>query len=159
MADQVRGLVAADIGSDHAFLPAYLLRRRIVQKLIVVEKTLGPYNNSIQALSRLPTAEVRLGDGLEPLSPGEVDCLTMTGFGGRSMLRILEAHPERCPDRIVLQPNNSAEALREWGQHSGFKVTALRVERYSVLILERQYSHRMISLLDPVSEVRQPSAT
>ncbi len=130
----------ADIGADHALLPRYLLLSGRVQRVIVVEKHKGPWENARRALAGL-AAEVRLGDGLGALEAGEADSLSLCGMGARLMLRILSAHPARLPPRLVLQPNDSALPLRRWALQAGY---ALRNEqmvegfwRYSILTLER----------------------
>jgi tRNA (adenine22-N1)-methyltransferase len=134
----------ADIGSDHGFLPAYLVQTGRVQRVIVVEKTRAPFERARRALARV-AADVRLGDGLEPLRPGEVDCLTMSGFGAFQMARILRRHPERVPARLVLQPNGNPEPLLEWAVEHGFRLQEqVQVEQgrsYSVLTFERSQEH------------------
>ncbi len=122
VAGEIRAETYADIGADHALLPRYLLQTGRVRRVIVVEKSRGPWENARRALRGLP-AEVRLGDGLGPLAPGEVEALSLCGMGARRMVRILSAHPERLPSRIVLQPNDAAEPLRRWGLEAGFALS------------------------------------
>ncbi|RDI95336.1 SAM-dependent methyltransferase [Meiothermus sp. QL-1] len=140
VAQEVTGPVHADIGADHARLPRYLLEKGQVKRVIVVEKHPGPYANAQRALAGLP-AEVRLGDGLSALRPGEVHSLSLSGMGARLILRILQGHPTRLPPRLVLQPNDSAEPLRRWALQAGFAlVREQMVEgfwRYNVLTLEK----------------------
>ena len=121
MAQRICAAVVADIGSDHGYLPAYLLQTGRAQRVIVVEKTLAPYERARLALRRV-AAEVRLGDGLDPLQPGEVDCLTMSGFGARQMVQILSRHPERVPASVVLQPNGEVQTLLEWALANGYEL-------------------------------------
>jgi len=140
VAQEIRAGTYADIGADHALLPRYLLQTGRVRWAIAVEKSRGPWENARRALQGLP-AEVRLGDGLAPLAPGEVEVLSLCGMGARRMVGILSAHPERLPSRIVLQPNDAAEPLRRWAVAAGFGlVNEQMVEgfwRYTVLTLEK----------------------
>ena len=134
---QVEGRVVGDIGSDHGYLPAYLLRAGWADKVIVVEKNSGPLALARHNLRRV-NADVRGGDGLSPIAPGELDCLCMSGFGGALMESILLAHPERIPGRLVLQPNDNPILLRRWAQAHGFRVTAESlVESYLILTFQR----------------------
>ncbi|MDT7920679.1 MAG: class I SAM-dependent methyltransferase [Meiothermus sp.] len=140
VAQEIKAPTHADIGSDHALLPRYLLLCGRVQRVIVVEKHKGPWENSRRALEGL-AAEVRLGDGLGALSPGEADSLSLCGMGARRMVRILSAHPARLPPRLVLQPNDSALPLRQWALQAGYAlVNEQMVEgfwRHSILTLKR----------------------
>ena len=140
VAEEICAPTHADIGSDHALLPRYLLLSGRVQRVIVVEKNPGPWENSKRALEGL-CAEVRLGDGLGALAPGEADSLSLCGMGARRMVQILLAHPARLPPRLVLQPNDSALPLRQWALQAGYAlVNEQMVEgfwRYSILTLER----------------------
>lgn len=141
VADEIRSKVHADIGSDHALLPKYLLESGRVERILVVEKNQIPFENSKASLFGL-NAEVRLGDGLEPLQIAEADSLSLTGTGAKLMVKILSAHPAKIPPRVILQPNDSPEPLRHWALKVGFHlVNEQMVEgfwRYSILSLERR---------------------
>lgn len=141
VAEQIQAEVHADIGSDHALLPQYLLQTGRVGRVVAVEKHRGPYERSRQALEGWP-AEVRLGDGLEPVREGEVHSLSLSGLGTRQMVKILTRYPQRVPVRVVLQPNNSPEELRGWAQAAGFHlIQEAMVEGfwpYTILGLERR---------------------
>jgi tRNA (adenine22-N1)-methyltransferase len=112
-----------DIGSDHALLPKYLLEVSRIQKAIVIEKTLQPFETARAALEHYP-ADVRLGDGLGALDPGEADSLSISGMGASKMVRILQACPERLPSKLTFQPNDSAKPLRIWAREAGFELLA-----------------------------------
>jgi tRNA (adenine22-N1)-methyltransferase len=136
-------VVVADIGSDHGFLPAYLLQTGRAQRVIVVEKSVAPLERARRALAGR-NAEPRLGDGLEPIQPGEMDCLTMTGFGAVTMARILSRHPERVPGTVILQPNGHPRALYEWAATQGFDLRQeLEVETYRILHFTRACTGRI----------------
>lgn len=129
----------ADIGSDHALLPKYLLEHGYIQKAIVVEKNQQPFHNAALALKGL-NADVRLGDGLGPLHLNEASSLSITGMGTRTMVDILQAHPERLPHKLTLQPNDNARDLRVWATSAGFHLQGERMVqgfwRYTILHLE-----------------------
>lgn len=133
---QVQGRIVGDIGSNHGYLPAYLLRAGWADKVVVVEKNPGPLALARQNLRRV-NAEVREGDGLSPIAPGELDCLCMAGFGGALMARILHSHPDRVPLRLVLQPNDNALALHIWSESSGYHLVAeSHVQGFTILTLD-----------------------
>lgn len=119
IARMIRGPRHCDIGSDHGYLLRDLLTRRTIEFGIAVENKPAPHANSRQALAGL-AAEVRLGDGLGPVAAGEVDSLSISGMGAELIVRILNAHPDRVPDRVVLQANRQSEMLRIWARESGY---------------------------------------
>jgi tRNA (adenine22-N1)-methyltransferase len=139
VARMIRSVVHADVGSDHALLLVSLLRSGRVQRGIAIENKQQPFRNSQSALSGLP-AEVRLSDGLESLEPREADSLSICGMGGENIVKILQAHPNRIPSRIVLQPNRRADLVRQWALHSGFRLIDEQIAwghwPYEILLLE-----------------------
>jgi tRNA (adenine22-N1)-methyltransferase len=111
-----RHTTLADIGSDHAYLPAFLLQEKIIGKGIAADIHDGPYKNSLRTIDLYgleDCLEARLGDGLSELDPGEVQILVLAGMGGATIEKILltgdavarEAH---C---LILQPQNAWDRL------------------------------------------------
>lgn len=111
----------ADIGSDHALLPASLLLGGRCPRAIAGELNLGP----MQAAQRQAAAagltdrlDVRQGDGLEVLEPGEADTVTISGMGGALIRSILEKGKADgkldSVRELVLQPNIGEDAVRSW---------------------------------------------
>lgn len=136
----------ADIGSDHALLPKYLLQSQKIKKAIIVEKNQQPFENASTTLQGL-NAEIRLGDGLEPLKHNEVESLSITGMGAGKIVQILKAHPERLPSKLTLQANDTAKSIRVWARdnhlvtHHSFHLKAETMVagywRYAILHFER----------------------
>ncbi|ADV65672.1 tRNA (adenine(22)-N(1))-methyltransferase [Deinococcus maricopensis] len=119
----IRAAVHADIGSDHAALPVALLTSGRVERAVIVEKTEGPLRNARAAVARAgltDRCEVREGDGLAPLTPGEVESASMTGMGVRTMLGVLARAGDRLPPALVLQPNDDAAPLRAWARAQAY---------------------------------------
>lgn len=119
VAGRIRSEVHADVGSDHGYLLAALLAAGRIHLGIAIENKPQPLANSQATLARYP-CDVRWGDGLEPLQVGEADSLSLCGMGGRKMVEILSRFPERVPDRVVLQPNQRTDLVRQWGLRSGY---------------------------------------
>lgn len=88
VADQIKSTTHVDIGSDHGSLLVALLNQDRIKFGIAVENKQRPFDNSVRALAGLP-AEVRLGDGLNPIEIGEADSLSICGMGAESIRDIL----------------------------------------------------------------------
>lgn len=109
----------ADIGSDHALLPVYLVQEGRVTAAIAGEINEGPLNAALRQVQRAGLTgriAVRQGDGLDVIAAGEVDAVTIAGMGGAAIVGILERGRARLEGvtRLVLQPNVGADAVRAW---------------------------------------------
>ncbi|EMI55788.1 tRNA (adenine(22)-N(1))-methyltransferase [Rhodopirellula sallentina] len=140
VAQQIRCVTHADIGSDHGHLLKALLASGRIQRGIAIENKRQPYENSRSTLTGF-NADVRLADGLEGLDAGEADSLSICGMGGELIVRILDAHPDRVPATAIIQPNRRPERVREWALRTGYhlthETTAQGHWRYIILRFER----------------------
>lgn len=109
----------ADIGSDHALLPSFLAQQGTIVRGVAGEVNAGPFEaalKQVQSSGLDGIIEVRLGDGLQVIAPGEVDVITIAGMGGALIASILEAGKSKLPGvrRLVLQPNVGESMVRQW---------------------------------------------
>ncbi|OIU70584.1 tRNA (adenine(22)-N(1))-methyltransferase [Rossellomorea aquimaris] len=145
----------ADIGSDHAYLPCYALRKGIAETAIAGEVVKGPYlsaEKQVKDACLQDKIEVRLGNGLEVVAPGEVDCITIAGMGGALIATILEEGKDKLASvkRLILQPNVSAKSIRVWLLQNGWELTAEEIieedgKVYEILTADRGESDRPYS--------------
>ncbi|MBJ6363123.1 tRNA (adenine(22)-N(1))-methyltransferase [Paenibacillus sp. GCM10012307] len=122
-----QGRRVADIGSDHALLPVYLLQSGKSPSAIAGELNGGPYEAARRQVAgaRLEEAiQVRQGNGLEVVQPGEADTITIAGMGGGLIRDILEAGRLQGKlegvQELVLQPNVGEELVRRWLFNNGW---------------------------------------
>lgn len=118
------GLVLADIGTDHSYLPIYLVKNGIVPQAIAMDVNKGPLKKAqenIEAEGLSDRITTRLSDGLTKLEDGEAKSIIIAGMGGRLVLNILFAskHQWRFVEEFILQPQSELEFFRrqmkEWG--------------------------------------------
>jgi len=114
-----KGSRVADIGSDHALLPCYLIQNGQAVHAIAGEVNEGPLEaarKQVREEKLESSIEVRGGDGLAVIQPGEVDVITIAGMGGSLIVRILSADPTKLQgvQRLVLQPNVGEDTVRAW---------------------------------------------
>lgn len=137
---EVAGDCHCDVGTDHALLPLYLLSHKLCRKIIATEKREGPYRVARQALWGRE-ADVRLGDGLTPLEPGEAQSVSLCGMGGSLIVEILEAQPERIPPIVIVQANRDSHKVRRWARRSGYHLKKEQLARghwlYEVLTFSK----------------------
>ena len=122
-----RGTTAADIGTDHAYVPVHLVRSKAVPRAIAMDINEGPLlraKETVRSFGLEDVIEIRLSDGLEKLRPGEAGCIIIAGMGGPLTIRILERHPEvtRSASRLVLQPQSEIRQVRAWLFRQGMTI-------------------------------------
>lgn len=119
-----------DVGSDHAYLPIYLLQEQRIASAIAGEVVDGPYQSAltnVRAYDLEEQIEVRLANGLAAMAAtDEVDVITICGMGGRLIAEILEAGRDKLErvKQLILQPNNREDDLRTWLSTNGFHLVA-----------------------------------
>jgi len=121
------GQSMADIGSDHARLPLYLLENRLVPRAVASELGDGPYRRTLAAVrsSNLQDyIEVRKGDGLQTLEAGETDTVVMAGLGGDSIAAILAHDWNKAGSfrKFIFQPMTRASVLRQTLAERGWPI-------------------------------------
>ena len=134
------GARLADIGTDHAKLPLALAAAGKIVHAIAVDVNEGPFEaarRAVQAAGLAQMVEVRLGDGLAALAPGEVDSVAVAGMGGSLISRILTdgAAVLRAVETLVLQPQSDAAELRVWLYDNGWHIAEESL--YEVLLARR----------------------
>ncbi len=107
-----KGCYLGDIGTDHAYLPVYLVQQGIISRAVGVDVHEGPYRSALETVRNYDLnsyIEVRKGDGLKPLRPREVNILAIAGMGGNTILEILAERQDVMEHihELVLQPQGA----------------------------------------------------
>lgn len=122
-----KGSVVADIGTDHALLPIYLITNHISSRVIAADLNKGPLEAARKNILEAGLSDqitTRLGNGLEVLEPGEVKEIIIAGMGGTTIKSIISsaeviARPVR---KFIFQPMADADLLRIWLSQNGWKI-------------------------------------
>lgn len=121
------GKKVADIGTDHGYIPVYLLNKGKVPYAILADVNKGPLENArgeVRHNKLLDKVDLRLGSGIEVLEKGEVDEIIIAGMGGILISELLEAKLEvaHCVDKLILQPMQAQKELRKYLLNNGFEI-------------------------------------
>lgn len=122
------GARLADIGSDHAYLPANLAINHIIDYGIAGEVVRGPYENAIREIQRENLENQifpRLADGLSAIHQSDrIDTITICGMGGTLIRNILEKGKQKLQNHplLILQPNVGGNILRQWLQDNQYRI-------------------------------------
>ncbi len=115
----------ADIGTDHAYLPVYLVENGIIQKAIAADLRFGPLENARDAVVSYgftQQIELRLSDGLDNFRENEVEEIAVAGMGGLLISQFIERTGWLKNENIhlILQPMTHVEELRKTLFDNGF---------------------------------------
>lgn len=124
-----QGAVFADIGTDHAHLPIFLLKQKMISFAVLSDINQGPLDsardNVIEA-GLLSLVDLRLTDGARELSGLGITDVAICGMGGELIARIIKDAPWLFDKsvRLILQPMTKVAHLRRALASLGFRIDA-----------------------------------
>ena len=132
LADMVpEGCRLADVGTDHGYLPVYLLQRRRIRGAVAADIGAEPLAHARRTAEAYGVTGIdfRLCDGLRDIAPDEVDTVVIAGMGGETIIAILEgaAWTKDGAHTLLLQPMTKAADLRYWLAVNGYRFTEERL--------------------------------
>ena len=117
----------ADVGTDHGYLPVWLLQNGVCERVLASDLREKPLAIARENALRFGTAdrtELFRSDGLQAYGDRSFDVLVCAGMGGDCIAGILAAAPRlretRCT--LVLQPQSSGNDLRRWLGEAGYAI-------------------------------------
>lgn len=153
IADRINeGETMADIGTDHGFLPIYLIENDISPYVIMADVSRPSLMKGSDNLDMLGAdrkrADFRVGDGISVLERGEVDTVVIAGMGGMLIRDIMSADMEHtCSFRkYILQPRTRQGHLRKWLLENGFTII------HEDLVEEGRFIPEIITVLSPQAD-------
>ena len=124
-----QGYTLADVGTDHGYIPIYLLQQKKIPSAIAMDINEGPLERAKEhiALYGLQAyIQTRLSDGVAALKPGEVEAVLIAGMGGGLVMHILKDGEKVCQSakELILQPQSEIEHVREFLREEGYTILA-----------------------------------
>lgn len=125
------GSRVADIGTDHGYVPIWLVQTGTSPSAIAMDVRKGPLDRAKEHVDEMGLSEkieLRLSDGLKKLRPDEADAVIIAGMGGRLTCRILE---QGCHiweswsegrERLILSPQSEQDEVRHFLEEHGFDI-------------------------------------
>ena len=127
-----RGCRLADIGTDHARLPIYLIKSGVIESAVASDIAGGPLEKAAENLKYYGLTDfvsLRKADGLYAISDYEVDCAVIAGMGGELISGILENYIPKGIKRLIIQPMTDAFFVRRVLPKCGFKIISEDIVR------------------------------
>ncbi len=118
--------ITADIGTDHASLPIYLVNQGRAKKVYASDINEGPLKiakKNIDEAGLIDKIDVFLSDGLKNV-PKDAEEIAIAGMGGKLISIILDDAPFTKDKNVglILQPMSDAKSLRRYLYENGYKI-------------------------------------
>ena len=121
----------ADVGTDHGYVPVYLLQRGLIEGAIASDIGAEPLQHAKNTAAEYEVEGIdfRLCPGLDAVAAEECDTILIAGMGGETIITILENAPwtKRGDHLLLLQPMTKVEMLRKWLTDNGYTFTGERL--------------------------------
>lgn len=143
------GMIVADIGTDHAFLPIELVSNGKCKTVYACDINEGPLKNAHENIKKhglIESIKTIKSDGLNSLDK-EVDVVVIAGMGFYSAKEILENAKERLNKfkQIIVQVNNDVSLFRKWISDNNFTIKNEKIVKvgnhfYTIIEFNTNYS-------------------
>ena len=122
-----KGAHLVDVGTDHGYVPIWLLQKNHIASAIAMDVNKGPLARARENRDKYGFSNVmdlRLSNGLEKLKPGEGDSVLIAGMGGPLMIRIIKEGRKNASSiqTWVLQPQSEIPSVRRYLHEHDFKI-------------------------------------
>ncbi len=121
----------ADIGTDHGYLPCYMVSKGLCDSALACDVGEKPLESAVRHITESGLGdriEAVLSNGLEKVPLEGVSDIVIAGMGGELIADILGACNEVASGRLavnlVLQPMTKWDVLRRWLYEHRFEITA-----------------------------------
>lgn len=123
------GHCLADVGTDHGYIPIYLIGQGKYETAIAMDVNEGPLQRAKENRNLYGMQEkiqLRLSDGVQALREKEADTVVIAGMGGGLVMKILEEgeHVLKTVDTLVLQPQSELSKVRDFLEKHAYYIEA-----------------------------------
>lgn len=123
------GLKVADIGTDHGYIPIWLMEHKKASFAVAMDINKGPLEKArenIRLHGLTSYIETRLSDGMKNLKAGEAESVVIAGMGGGLVIKILEDVKGKSLGirEWILQPQSEIQKVRTYLRESGYCIVA-----------------------------------
>jgi tRNA (adenine22-N1)-methyltransferase len=133
IAEQVSdGMVFADVGTDHAYIPIYLVNMEICKYGFASDIRKGPLDRAKQNIVKYGCnggITSILTDGLKGLPLYDIDIIIIAGMGGETIINMLEEASGllKIGTKLVIQPMTDLKEVRQYVYGHGFQIVSERL--------------------------------
>jgi len=154
------GGVVCDVGTDHAYLAAELLRNGVCRHVIASDIGEGPLQaakRTLEQASLLEQATLKLSDGLQQIDGTDVTDVVIAGMGGETIVHILEpCEWIQNGVNLILQPMTKIPLLRKWLAENGYLIdreNIVKESRFFYTVMQVHYNGKQRKLTPLEAEI------
>ncbi len=117
------GAAVVDVGSDHGYVPIYLLKTGIAKRALATDVNEGPLERSRENIARFGFGDAigtQKANGMQDVDITSYDTVIIAGMGGMLIAEILQNAPELDGKKLILQPMTATAELRQYLTENGF---------------------------------------
>ncbi len=138
-----KGNILADIGTDHGYIPIYLVKNGVCPRAYAMDINKGPLeraNEHIEAEGLSEKIETRLSNGLDKLYENEADTILIAGMGGALIIDILTRGKSvvNSAKELVLSPHSEWKEVREYLIENSYNIECEKMlidaEKYYIIL-------------------------
>ena len=127
------GSAVADIGTDHGFLPVYLVQQGIASRVFASDISAGSLGAAKRSAEKYDVTDKVIfihAPGLTGIGEDEIDTVVIAGVGGETIVGILEETPwTKNGKKLILQPQTKKEVLTDYLSENGYAISAAEAVR------------------------------
>lgn len=147
------GAVVMDIGTDHGYLPLYLLSSKHCDKVYGTDLREGPLSSAAENGQQFLVKKqliLMIQDGLLPI-PSDVNCITISGLGGTLMAEMFQQDKVNLNSitKIIVQPQGHSERIRSVLNNLGFMISN------ETMILENKLFYEVIEFTKGIQSLTE----
>jgi len=125
------GACVVDVGTDHGFLPVYLIQTCSVKRVFATDISAASLDKARRTAEESGITDAiifSVAQGLDRIAPTDVDTIVIAGLGGETILDILKDAPwTMCRKiKLILQPQSKTDLLCRFLYDTGYKINATK---------------------------------
>lgn len=141
------GMKVADIGTDHAYVPIYLIKKKRIHSALAMDIGAGPLKRARDHIAEqglTEKIEIRLSNGFSAFQKGDAQSVVIAGLGGELMIQILTLGKTVISEvsEFILSPHSEIHKVRIFLMEQGFSIekeTMLQEDGIYYTILKAVY--------------------
>ena len=129
-----------DIGTDHAYLPIYLINNNITNKVIASDISKNVLSQSLNNLKKYNLDDKVLlvqSDGLNNIKDN-VDIAIIAGMGAHTIINIINK-AKKLPKKLIIQSNNNVDKVRKYMQGINYKIIKEMVVYIQLMLFSHMF--------------------
>lgn len=144
-----------DIGTDHGYLPIWLLKSGIINEAIAADIGKGPLSSAKENAEKYDCKlTCILSDGFKNIDGGSFDTAAIAGMGGELISKIISEAPFIIDENktFILQPMTASYELRAYLYSHGFNI----IKEEAIKDMGKVYSvikAKKINIKEEISEI------